>query len=261
MSQDLRAIRKLTHSEDCAQQVGRSVVPGASALSVLNHEVRTPLNAILGFSEIMARELLGPHTRADYRQYARHINESGRRLLEITDALFALASIETGLHKLTCGAVDLAGVVDEACQSLQDDASRAGVGLQWPAAAPQVLAAADRDAAKEVLTHVIGNAIKFSRAKGSVTVQTNRQDGMALVEVIDDGIGMTADFVEKATQPFAQEAPHMIRDNGGVGLGLTIAKSLIERMNGSLSIFSRSGAGTRVTLTFKADGCPQIGCT
>jgi PAS domain S-box-containing protein len=219
-------------------------------LANMSHELRTPLNAILGFSEMIGGEMFGPVGDPRYRDYARDIYGSGRLLLGIIDDLLDLSRLEHGKLDIRSETVQAAEIV-EACTRLVDGKAReARVRIVTELPATPVRLEADALRLKQVLLNLLTNAVKYTPQGGQVTIGVSaQQNGEVQFDVADTGIGMTAPEIEIALQPFGQVENAMTRHQQGTGLGLPLAKGLVELHGGRLTIESTPKLGTRVAVT------------
>jgi signal transduction histidine kinase len=248
-----RYILRLEESEATAR-AARAEAEHASAvksqfLAVASHELRTPLNAIIGFAEVMAAALHGPLGHTRYAEYANDIHRSGLNLLALINDLLDLAKIEAGKMELYPEPVDAAMLVDECLRMVRASAQAGGVNLSQSLQQPAPPLVADPLKLRQILLNLLTNAIKNTPAGGQVQV-TMRNDGpdRVLLQVSDNGCGMTADEVALALQPFRQIHSHLSRGKQGSGLGLPVACSLVQLHGGELFIDSYPGRGTEVTV-------------
>jgi PAS domain S-box-containing protein len=220
-------------------------------LANMSHELRTPLNAILGFSEVIGAEMFGPIGSPRYRDYAQDIYGSGRLLLGIIDDLLDLSRLEHGKLDIRAESVPAAEIV-EACTRLVDGKAReAQVRLVAELPKTPVRVEADAVRLKQILLNLLTNAVKYTPQGGRVTIGVSeQQNGEILFDVADTGIGMTPHEIEIALQPFGQVESAMTRHQQGTGLGLPLAKGLVELHGGKLTIESTPRVGTRVAVTF-----------
>ncbi|WP_158280116.1 sensor histidine kinase KdpD [Azospirillum sp. TSH100] len=221
----------------------------------LSHELRTPLTAVIGFAEILRDRLLGPPDSPRYGEAAAQIVAAGDYMLELINNLLDLARIEAGgleLHEEDC----LPALIVEATLSMM--AARAGrSGVTLTARLPDDLPAlwADPSLVRQMLTNLVGNALKFTAAGGHVMVSAERdgEGGLALV-VADDGCGMPPDRIPQALTAFAQlhdpARDPMTAAEHGSGLGLPLTAALVELHGGGIAIDSAPGRGTTVRLRF-----------
>jgi signal transduction histidine kinase len=222
-------------------------------LAHMSHELRTPLNAILGFSEIIKGELLGPIGTERYREYARDIYDSGRHLLLIINDVLDTSKIEVGRLALHEEAVDIAAVVHDAIVLVEERARSAAVSVETDVPGEMPILIADSLRVKQVLLNLLSNSIKFTREPGQVTVGSRvREDGSLAIWVDDTGIGMTKSEIAIALQPFRQVHNVLARKYEGTGLGLPLARALVEMHGGQLDIASTPNVGTTVTAIFPA---------
>ncbi len=218
-------------------------------LANMSHELRTPLNAIIGFSEIISNELFGPMANDKYLEYMRDILSSSRHLLSIINDVLDMSKIEAGKLELSKEPVTLQCVVADVMRMMRERAHSRQIGLVSQLAADEVVIWADERAIKQIILNLLSNAIKFSREGGAIAIRlTAAPAGLAVLEIEDHGIGMTEDEQERAVQPFGQAKPATTRNYGGTGLGLPITKGLVEAHGGTLTIASRAGDGTIVTI-------------
>ncbi len=220
-------------------------------LASMSHELRTPLNVIIGFSDLINSQSLGPIGVQKYAEYAQDIHDSGQLLLSLINDILDFAKIESGSLKLHEEIVDPSTIAADALRIIAPLAASAGVSLHNELPALPHLRADERRF-KQVLLNLFSNAVKFTPAGGSVRIAGvgPDSDGNVLLTVSDTGIGIAANDIEKALAPFAQIDSGPTRRHAGTGLGLPIAKELMEMHDGKLQLTSVVNAGTTVTLTF-----------
>ena len=218
-------------------------------LANMSHELRTPLNAIIGFSEAIAHGLLGPITDPRQIEYIKDIHASGLLLLSIINDVLDMSKIEAGMLQLAHDAVRMGGLVDEAVRIVRERARARKLDLVADLPDGDLLLIGDERALKQVLLNLLSNAIKFSHEGGRVEIRAwEARDGAVIIEVKDYGIGMSPDEAVRALQPFGQASSVTARSYGGTGLGLPIAKGLIDAHRGTLSIDTSPGRGTAVRI-------------
>ncbi|MBV8534394.1 MAG: PAS domain S-box protein [Alphaproteobacteria bacterium] len=230
-------------------------------LAHMSHELRTPLNAILGFAELLRNEMFGPLGDSRYREYAGDIHGSGEHLLEIINTILDLTKIEAGHLTLNEETVDLAEILHSSERLIQPAALRRRIQLAvTPPTAPLRLRL-DATRFKQILLNLLSNAVKFTPPGGEVTLKGEvAADGAFKLVVCDSGIGMTADDIGKAIEPFQQIDNVFNRRYEGTGLGLTVAKLLVELHGGTLAIESVPKRGTTVTVTLPAERLHNTRC-
>lgn len=225
----------------------------ADFLAKVSHEVRTPLNSIIGFSELMKDEQLGPIGNERYRGYIRDIHDSGLYALSLINDLLDISKIEAGEFALNFTAVDLDEVAAGSIHSMQPQAQRQRVLLRTSFAddIPPVLA--DRRTVKQIILNLVSNAIKFTRPGGQVIVSTQRTgSGGVKLRVRDTGIGMSQGDIAVAMQPF-QQLDGSTSEEPGTGLGLPLTKALAEANHAKFKLRSITGAGTRIDVIFPSN--------
>ncbi|HVV26684.1 MAG TPA: PAS domain-containing sensor histidine kinase [Rhizomicrobium sp.] len=221
----------------------------AAFLAAMSHELKTPLNAVLGFSEIIRDQVLGPVGNPAYREYADDIHNSGARLLSIINDVLDVSRLEGGL--LTIDArpenfMDLAERAMGLARGLTHDKRR--IEVEAPADMPSLRV--DPRRLSQALGNLLANALKFTPADGRVRLLARlAQDGSAQLVVEDTGIGMAEETIAAALEPFRQIDGTLARRFEGTGLGLSIAKALTELHGGTLAIRSAVDEGTTVTLS------------
>ncbi len=217
-------------------------------LAQMSHELRTPLNAILGFSEIIRDQVFGTDCHDRYVAYADDIHSSGRHLLDIINDILDLSKIEAGKMELAEEAINIAEVIDEVRRILAPRASDSGLDLvtDLPSILPEMKA--DRRAVKQILINLVGNAIKFTPADGTVTVSVAIVDGACRISVADTGIGIAAEDLDNVLSPFGQVSA-VDRSKGGTGLGVPIVAALVRLHGGELQIESTPDIGSTFIVT------------
>ncbi|MGD9614278.1 MAG: ATP-binding protein [Alphaproteobacteria bacterium] len=219
-------------------------------LANMSHELRTPLNAIIGFSEAIAHGLLGPITDPRQLEYIRDIHASGLLLLSIINDVLDMSKIEAGMLQLAHEAVRVRRLVEEAVRLVRERTQARKLDLVAELPDGDLLLIGDERALKQILLNLLSNAIKFSHEGGRVEICAREApDGAVAIEVKDYGIGMNPDETARALQPFNQASSVTARTYGGTGLGLPIAKGLVEAHRGTLAIDSSPGRGTAVCIT------------
>jgi len=218
-------------------------------MAKLSHELKTPLNAIIGFSEALKDNALGPLTQEKMREYAGDIHVASRHLLALVNDMLDMAKAESGHVEVRDEEIVVEELIRETMRMVEGQASAGGVrtSLNLSPGIPRLRA--DRRLIRQVLLNLLTNAIKFTRPGGLVTVRGYRApDGGIVLGVSDTGIGMAREDIPKAMAPFGRVPTGL--DIEGTGLGLPIAVSLIERHGGTLRLESEKGVGTDVFVTF-----------
>ena len=215
-------------------------------ISLISHDLRTPLTSITGYTELLIEEDdEGPEDR---RRFLEIIRRNGDRLLRMVDDLLFLARLQAGKLELEMREADLGQVVEDAVQGLGPRARAQRIELQAEVHGP-VRLYADPDRLGQLCDNLVSNALKFTQEGGSVTVRAWSEDGRALLEVSDTGIGIPADEVDRLFDRFFRASSATERQLPGTGLGLTITKAIVDAHGGSVRVTSELGAGT----TFRVD--------
>lgn len=230
--------------EQAAQRTRDEAVRARTAFFAgLGHDLKTPLNAILGFSEMMQAELRGPLPEA-YRDYAGLIQESGQDLMLLVEDLLDLARSESAEHRLDLEPVDLAASGESVLRQLAAQAERAGVSLTLSAPPGETWAHADARAVRQIWQNLVSNAIKYSEPGGTVTLGVGREGDRVALWVADRGAGMSRADLDRIAAPFAQG--ENARGRTGTGLGLAVVKRFADLQGGTVRIDTAPGQGTRV---------------
>jgi PAS domain S-box-containing protein len=222
-------------------------------LANMSHELRTPLNAILGFSEIIRERTFGTDAVDRYAAYAGDIHRSGSHLLSIINDILDLSKIEAGQTTLEASETGLDSIVDEVRTLLADHISQQKVTYIVNVPSPPLRLLVDDRKFVQILVNLLSNAFKFTPKGGTVTLlAVVLGDGRLAVTVRDTGIGIAPGDIETALMPFGQVESAFSREHHGTGLGLPLANSLAELHGGSLTIESKEGEGTAVTVLLPA---------
>ena len=218
-------------------------------LSRVSHEMRTPLHAVLGFAEVILEERFGPIGNERYRDYIRDIHASGRHVLSLANDLLDLAKIELGKIELQFAPIDVNAAVRECVTLMQPQAARERVIMRLSLfdRLPNVMA--DERSLRQILLNLMANAVKYNEPGGQVIVSTALDDsGSVILRVRDTGVGMNESELAVALEPF-RRVPGA-RAVEGTGLGLPLAKALVEANHADFSIKSRKDQGTLVEIAF-----------
>jgi PAS domain S-box-containing protein len=250
VTEQKRVEEQIRRARDAAEAISRAK---SDLLANMSHELRTPLNAIIGFSQIMREELFGPLGAPRYASYVGDILESAHHLLAVINDILDLAKIEANSLRLKEKHLDPRDAVASAIRLVRPRADEAGIQLDFLNQAPGVTIFADETALKRVLLNLLANAVKFSEAGTRISIDCRiAGDGGMAIAVADHGIGMAPEDIPLALTPFQQIDIGLRRKYEGTGLGLPIAKQLMELHGGDLKIESERGVGTTVTILLPA---------
>lgn len=235
------------------REVQKASLAKSELLAWISRELRTPLNTIIGFAEIMAEERLGPLGNERYRQYLKDICASGSQLVSLVNDLLDLSKIEAGRIELSFASVNLNDLVQQCVAMLQPEANRERVILRTSLAPdlPEVIA--DARSVRQITLNLLSNSIKFTGAGSQVIVSTaTGEAGEAFLRVRDTGRSMSERELQTALEPLAQSDTSSSGAGGGAGLGLPITKALAEANRARFHITSRPDSGTLVEVAFPA---------
>jgi signal transduction histidine kinase len=241
-SEALRRARRVAETASSAK---------SRVLATISHELRTPLNAVLGFSDALAQAQPGgqPIPAERVREYANTIREAGLVLLRQINNILDVVRLESGGIELSRDVIELPRLIDAAVRQADASARLARVAL---AARPVTVGCwlrGDERRLRQVLGHLLANALKFTPHGGNVELDTAlADDGDLLILVSDSGIGIAEAELDRVFDPFAEDAGEPARRPPGVGFGLYFCRAIVEAHGGQLTLASRSGAGTTVTL-------------
>lgn len=219
-------------------------------LAMMSHELRTPLNAVIGFAQLMHNEVFGPLGDPRYVGYARDIAGSGSYLLEVLNDVLDLVKLEAGKIEIDVRPADIAEIVRGLGPILMSIATEAGhrLTLRADEACPAIC---DRRRVRQILLNLASNAAKYTKRGGEIVVAVfDEADGSPALSVTDNGVGMAAPDIERATELFTRLEHKLDRMPEGVGIGLYMVKRLAETMGARLRIDSELGVGTTVTISF-----------
>jgi len=218
-------------------------------LATLSHELRTPLNAILGWSQILAQGG-GPRDEADLAEGLRTIERNARAQTQIIDDLLDMSRIINGKIRLDVQPTELAQVIEAALETVRPAAEGKGVRVRPALDRRAGLVSADANRLQQVFWNLLSNAIKFTPRGGEVVVRLERVDSHLRVSVTDTGEGISPEFLAHVFDRFRQADPSTTRRHGGLGLGLSIVKQLVELHGGTIQATSAGrGQGSTFTVT------------
>ncbi len=213
----------------------------------VSHELKTPLTSISGYAETLADETpAGTHAE----QFARVILENAHRMQRLVEELLDLSRIESGGWRPTPERIDVGAVAREAWAPFTGRAQAHGVELALDIGATAETVTADPHAARQILTNLFDNALRYTPPGGRITVSAERQGSAALLAVQDTGSGIAPEHLPRIFERFYRADPGRSRAEGGTGLGLAIVKHLVEAHGGRVEARSRVGNGTTIRMSF-----------
>jgi signal transduction histidine kinase len=216
-------------------------------LTTMSHELRTPLNAIAGYAELLAMEIKGPLNQAQHDQVSR-IRSNQRHLLGLVNAVLDFAKLSAGRMELKIAPVELGAVLETVEAIVAPLAAKKGLQHPRDCRGADLVVRADREKVEQILVNLLSNAVKFTRPGGRIEVACAAEGEQIAVRVLDTGIGIAPEHLDRIFEPFVQVRDGLTRTEQGTGLGLAISRSLAREMGGSLSVVSRPGRGSTFTL-------------
>ncbi len=257
----LRDVTERKRQEEVVQSAHAEAERANSAkgrfLATMSHELRTPLNAIIGFSDMLMQELALMLDAQRRNEYAALINDSGHHLLAVVNGILDISKIETNNFQITPEPFAPTQVVAGCCGLLALRARDAGVQLERLVADDLPEMIADKRALNQILLNLLSNAIRFTNRGGKVVMSARAEAAAIVFEVEDNGVGISDEDLARVGEPYFQAVASYERRQGGTGLGLSIVKGLVRLQGGEMSIRSRAGEGTRVTVRLPLD-CERV---
>jgi len=238
-------------SDEARHRAESANIAKSRFLAQMSHELRTPLNAILGFSEVMKSEIFGPHAVPVYKEYSADIHNSGVHLLNLINEILDLSRIEAGRYELNEEAVSLMHVVADCHHLLKLRASSRGITIHevFEQAMPRIWG--DERATRQIVLNLLSNSIKFTPQGGEIWLKVGwTASGGQYLSVKDTGSGIAEDEIPIVLASFGQGSNSIKSAEQGAGLGLPIAKSLIDMHGGTFTLKSKLRIGTEVIVTF-----------
>jgi signal transduction histidine kinase len=217
-------------------------------LASMSHDLRTPLNSILGFSDMIRSRMFGPLGHGKYEEYIANIHASGTHLLSLVNDLLDLSKLESGQYQINRQDIHPRILVEETIRSFAPSIGAKDLTVHTNCSADCAPVFADERAMVQLMNNLISNAVKFTPDHGLITVSCQSlADGAVRFEVSDTGIGIPADQIRRLGNPYAQVNPYVAQEKG-TGLGLFIVRRIADLHGGSLDIRSKPGSGTTVTV-------------
>src|SRR3982075_310431 len=238
-------------SDEARHRAESANVAKSRFLAQMSHELRTPLNAILGFSEVMKSEIFGGHAVPVYKEYSADIHNSGVHLLNLINEILDLSRIEAGRYELNEEAVSLVHVVADCHHLLKLRASSRGITIHELLEQDMPRIWGDERASRQIVLNLLSNSIKFTPQGGEIWLKVGwTASGGQYLSVKDTGSGIPEDEIPIVLASFGQGSNSIKSAEQGAGLGLPIAKSLIDMHGGTFTLKSKLRIGTEVIITF-----------
>jgi two-component system cell cycle sensor histidine kinase PleC len=238
-------------SDEARRRAEAANIAKSRFLAQMSHELRTPLNAILGFSEVMKTEVFGQHAVPAYKEYSADIHNSGVHLLGLINEILDLSRIEAGRYELNEESVSLVAIVEDCHHLLKLRASNRGITIHEIFEPDMPRLWADERAIRQICLNLLSNAIKFTPQGGEIWLKAGwTASGGQYVSVKDTGAGIPEEEIPVALASFGQGSNSIKSAEQGAGLGLPIAKSLVDLHGGTFTLKSKLRIGTEVIVTF-----------
>ena len=219
-------------------------------LATVSHELRTPLNAMLGWAQLILRR---PMERADLLAAVETIDRNARAQGELIDDLLDMSRIVSGRIRLEMARVDMAAVAERAMASILPAAGAKGLQLETDGFGPGLIVTGDAARLQQVVWNLLSNAVKFTPPGGRIDVGLREDEGRIELSVTDTGVGISREFLPHVFEAFRQQDASTTRAHGGLGLGLSIVKQLVDLHGGQVHAASAGpGAGTRIVVQLPA---------
>lgn len=258
-----RALRQIARAEAEAERGHLEAVEAgrtkSAFLANMNHELRTPMNAILGFSELIEARAFGDSIEK-YADYARLIHESGDHLMALINDMLDLSKIEGGRLTLQESLFSLRALIHETVAAYEPAAAEQSLTLRraLDPALPEI--EADRRAIRKILSNLLSNALKFTPAGGFITIAAGIEpDGRVVIAVEDTGIGIAPEDQLQVFERFGRKRHDVTTMTEGTGLGLAVVKGYAEAHDGEVALESAPGVGTRVAVWLPAARAHKLG--
>ena len=214
-------------------------------LATMSHELRTPMNSIIGFTSILLKEFSGPLNEEQKKQLSM-VKTSGQNLLGLINDVLDISKIEAGELRVSLSNFNYLTTLEKTIDFLLPQATKKGLIIDSEIAKMHITLNSDERRVEQVLLNLLSNAIKFSN-KGVIQVKVDVVDYFVVTQVIDQGIGINKENINKLFMPFIQLESGLSKNHVGTGLGLAISKNLIEKLGGTIQVQSKVGKGSNFT--------------
>jgi signal transduction histidine kinase len=253
----------LRHARNSAERLAaRARIASAAKdrfLATMSHEFRTPLNAVLAYTDLMLDGVAEPLSPKQ-TEFTERIRSAGSHLLILVEDILDLAKMEAGRLTVDDSRVRLREVVERAIALVEPQAKTKGVALQLAPPREQVVCFGDPDRIRQIIVNLLANAVKFTTGGGRVGItwgiEREADGARACVKVMDTGVGIAPEDQTRIFEPFEQVVGGPVAVSAGAGLGLAISRRLARAMGGALSVSSRMGQGSTFTLSLRCSGMP-----
>jgi len=244
-----RAEEGLRRAKEEAEYANRAK---SEFLANMSHELRTPLNAVIGFGSLLSQQVYGTHSDDRYREYAEDICASGQHLLDLINDILDVARIEAGSMDLEEYELDLAGINATCLKLVGGRATKANLTINTHVEPEDLRLYGDGRRIKQIVINLLSNSVKFTPAGGSILVRWRLDGERTVLDVVDTGVGIDEKVLPRLFEPFSRGEDSLTREHEGTGLGLSLVRKLTLLHEGEVSVKSKPGAGTTVSVTFPA---------
>ena len=246
---------------DRAEAMEQADLVKSEFIADVSREVRTPLNTIIGFADMLSNEYFG-ELNPRQSEYAQSISDTGRNMMSVVGDVLDLATMDAGQLELIKESIDIHGLLVSSFNLIKDRAKRRSINIEFDCAPDIGWMTGDTGRLKQVIYNLMANAATYTPPRGKITLGAAREKAQVVIRVIDTGVGIPNSDKQRIFRPFDkgdgtspandETKPHMLGKDGerGVGLGLTIAKRFVERMGGTIDVKSSVGRGTTVDIQF-----------
>jgi signal transduction histidine kinase/HD-GYP domain-containing protein (c-di-GMP phosphodiesterase class II) len=242
------SLAQLTEATERAEELDRLK---SSFVSTVSHELRTPLAAVLAYAEGLSDQL-GTANVTRQREFLKVILDQGERLKRLIESILDLSQLESGRIRMHRGPFNVVGLLKEVAQETRRDVEGRGLTVRVEAAKPEIIVEADRDLVHRVLHQLASNAVKFTQGRGRILFRCSAEGRTVRLDVEDTGIGIPQEELSRIFDQFYQADGSLSREYPGVGLGLPIARSIVEWHGGEILVDSEPGKGSRFTVVLPA---------
>ncbi|HEX5724246.1 MAG TPA: GAF domain-containing sensor histidine kinase [Longimicrobiaceae bacterium] len=237
-------------AEAARRQAEEASAAKSAFLATMSHEFRTPLNAILGFADLLDAGVAGPLTVGQRGQLAR-MSAAGRHLVGLIEGILSFSRLNAGREEVRLEPADLCGLVRQTAEIVLPLAVSRGLALHVRTPQAPAVVATDEGKVRQIVMNLLSNAVRFTDA-GEVSVELELDGGAAVLRVRDTGIGIAPEHAERIFEPFSQVTQTLTRHRGGTGLGLAVTRQLAHLLGGDVQLASAPGQGSTFTVRLPA---------